>query len=293
LSNNLNKIALGTVQFGSEYGINNKTGILNDAELLNLLLLANKYEIDLLDTAYNYGNSETRIGNILESQNFNFKIISKAPRGVSGKNFDNFFNKSLDRLKINSIYGYLIHDFSDFEKDNELINSLSLLKSKSLVAKIGFSLYYPEQLEELLINNVELDIVQMPYNLADRRFEKYFIELKERNIEVHVRSVFLQGLFFLQSYELSKKLVSFIKFIDGINQLSLATKKSIENISLNFVFQNNLIDKIIIGVDKIEQLRSNLSQLDDCLTDTEFNLINEKLKHIVIPEQLLIPSNWN
>ena len=68
------KLALGTVQFGISYGINNDKGIPNDDEILNIFKLAKKESITSLDTSISYGNAEKRIAKL---SSFNFKVITK------------------------------------------------------------------------------------------------------------------------------------------------------------------------------------------------------------------------
>jgi len=167
------KLALGTVQFGLNYGINNKAGVLDDSDLLNLLKFAKFNKIYTLDTAHSYGDSEKRLGNLLHSIISDFNLVSKAPKGTNSENIKRFLIESLKRLKVNSIYGFLFHDFNDYLNDKNTFQSLLQLKKDQLVNKVGFSVYYPRQIEILLSDDIKFDLIQLPYNLADRRFEKY------------------------------------------------------------------------------------------------------------------------
>lgn len=288
----VSKLALGTAQFGLKYGINNKTGILSDEDIFKLLQYAHQNEIDTLDTAFNYGNSENRIGEILRKNEFSFNIISKAPSGSNKDTIIRYFNTSLIRLNTNCIYGYLLHDFNDYLKDNKILNPLYSLIEKQAIKKIGFSIYYPEQLERLLNDKVKFDIIQFPYNLVDTRFEKYFEILYERRVEIHIRSVFLQGLFFMECKNLPQKLIPFKDLLLKINALKIKINRSIENILLNFAVQNTYVSKVIIGIDTFEQLKKNIDELNYPLKENEIYLIKRELSEIDIPSELLIPSNW-
>lgn len=287
------KIALGTVQFGLKYGINNKSGVVEDEELYELLNCAYLIGVDTLDTAYNYGNSEKKIGNFISSFNRKFKIISKAPKGSNSITIKKYFQESLDNLNSDSLFGYMIHDFNDYLNDKKIFNSLSELRKSGLVKKIGFSIYYPEQLEILFTDEVNFDLIQLPYSLADRRFEKYFKLLKNRNVEIHIRSIFLQGLFFMKPEELPEKLKPFTEFNMKIDKISTESNRTIENIAINFVSQNNNIDKIVIGVDNKDQLQNNLKEINNRIETKALLNIKEELTEINIPKELLIPSNWN
>lgn len=287
------KIALGTVQFGLNYGINNKSGVLDDNSLSKLLSYGFEKGIDTLDTAFNYGNSEERIGNYLSNYNLPFQIISKAPKGSNPQNIQKYFQESLGKLKSDSIYGYILHDFDDYLNNKKIFNLLNDFKKSGLVKKIGFSIYHPEQLEVIFDDEVEFDLIQLPYNLADRRFENYFKELKSTGVEIHIRSVFLQGLFFMKPEELPENLKPFKNFLAAFNNLSKEANRKIENVALNFVAQNKYIDKIVIGVDNKDQLRNNLIQINNIIERETVLQIKDELNKLDLPKKILTPSNWN
>lgn len=286
------KIAIGTVQFGLNYGVNNKTGVPDFKEVERIFEIAKENNIDTLDTAYNYGKSEEIIGKIEYKIRKEFKIVTKAPKGVNRSNIENYFNESLKRLGVNKIYGYMFHDFEDFKRDNEVIRILNRKKEEGLVLKTGFSLYTPEELEYLLDRRIQFEIIQIPYNLADRRFKKYFKALKEAKIETHIRSVYLQGLFFKEKEELRNILQPFANFNQVLKETSKEIKRSIQSIALNFVLQNQEVDKAVIGIEKAEQLENNIDEAGNGLKEEEMKYLQEKLARIEISKELLIPTNW-
>lgn len=283
------KIALGSAQFGLNYGINNKNGKITDTEISKIFSYAKSVNINTIDTAQSYGNAEKVIGeHILETD---FKIITKIVFNEA-ENINSLIIKSLNNLKINKLYGLLFHDFKDYLKNPALLDEIKRQKDKGKLTKYGFSLYYPEQLERLFEDGILFDLVQVPYNVADRRFEKYFRELKEKNIEIHVRSIFLQGLFFINPNKLNKDLEPFGDFIITLNNISSKLNLGIENILINYVYRNALIDKMIIGIDNVKQLRANISELRAPITKDDYLYLCETIDNVFIPEKLLIPSNW-
>ena len=74
--NMMNKICLGSAQFGADYGIANKNGQVEQIEVKKILDYAATVKIDSIDTAIDYGNSEEIIG---QYANDRFKIGSKLP----------------------------------------------------------------------------------------------------------------------------------------------------------------------------------------------------------------------
>ena len=286
------KIVIGTVQFGLNYGINNKTGIPTNEEISKLLVFANQNGIETLDTAYDYGESEKRLGKLIKQNDLKFNLISKAPKTSNRKNIFRYFDESLKKLQKKYIYGYLLHDFSCYQNDPQIIKSLHYLKEINAVKKIGFSLENPEQLEKLFADNISFDLIQFPYNIVDRRFEPYFGELKRKNVVIHTRSVFLQGLFFMNPDELSPKLKPFKELLHKLKELSKKNNRTIANITLNFALQNEFINNVVLGIENIKQLTMNLCEVNNLQNYEKNRLIDLEIKKIQIPQELLLPSNW-
>src|SRR5690625_6191821 len=69
-----NKIGLGTVQFGMEYGISNQSGQTPPNEVSAILASFRKKGGNLIDTAIAYGSSEIVLGNAGVGE---FSVISK------------------------------------------------------------------------------------------------------------------------------------------------------------------------------------------------------------------------
>src|SRR3989344_1832186 len=185
----MNKLAMGTAQFGLDYGINNKQGKIPLKEIFKILDTCLLKGIDTLDTAPDYGDSEKKIGEYTRLKGSNFKIISKLPVNVNSQNLDTILNKSLSNLQTDKIYGIIFHNFQSYTAHPQVLENLYRYQEKGVVKKIGFSFYYNKNLELLLSKNIKFDIVQVPYSIFDGRFATYFPDLKKRGVEIHVRSV--------------------------------------------------------------------------------------------------------
>ena len=289
----LDKIVLGTAQFGLDYGINNKTGKIPKAEVYKILDSLKEYTINYIDTAQVYGESENVLGAYIKNNSSSFKIISKIHNCSPGE-IEKLTKESIQRLGVNNLYGMLLHNYDNYEKNPSIYKSIVSTKSEGLIEKAGFSLYYPNQLIKILDDNLEFDIIQIPYNLFDRRFEKYFQILKEKNVEIHVRSVFLQGLFFKQPGDLPPNLKEFSDHLLLLNDFSAKLGITIYELALLFVISNQLIDKAVIGIDNVDHLKAIIDVLND---NKKLEFVNSH-KSILIKleienETLLIPSNWN
>lgn len=282
------KLAIGSVQFGLTYGINNSEGQVTSSELKKILQTATENKIDTIDTAFAYGNSESNLGDAgIES----FKIVSKLPacNGLDPE-IRNTFLQSLQRLKRESIYGYLFHDYNTFLNHPSSWETLQSLKDENKVKKIGFSLYNPSDLEYLLDKKIEFDLIQIPFNAFDIRFASYFETLKEKGVEIHTRSAFLQGLFLRNSDTLPSFFDSVKEKLQEMKELAFASDISVSALCLNYVLSYPEIDKVVIGVDNASQLHENIKSV---LSFPKVALIKDKLTKLNVQDENIInPAKW-
>jgi len=283
------KIVLGSAQFGLDYGINNKKGKVLSSEVFKILNYANANGVSFIDTAYGYGDSEKVLGSILSSKKLFFDVVSKLPSCLADDVYK-YFNISLQNLQINSIYGYLIHDFNSFLKNLGIWHKLVELKNKKKIGKIGFSLYYPRELEYLLEKNYCFDIVQIPFNIFDQRFLPYLSLLKSKDVEVHVRSVFLQGLVFKNIKELEGIFFKHRRKLSKLREYANDLNVSVSSICLNFVLLHHFVDRVVIGVDSLNNLKENFGAL------RVIEQIKKNYGGLVLlkedDENFILPINW-
>ena len=281
------KIALGTVQFGLKYGINNQIGVPSDNEIRTIFDFLKENGVDTIDCAASYGDAESKVGKLSDPA---FNIITKFPETKEEKQLDIKLSTSLKFLKRNSIYGYMAHNADNLMDYPKIWDRLNSIKEKGIVKKIGYSLYTPLQLESLLKLGMIPDIVQLPFSLLDKKFERYLESLKSIGTEIHARSVYLQGLYFIEIESLPPKFKLIKPELHKLHKLCEQKKITMSSLALNFVINNIFIDKVVIGVDSIKQLRENISCLNDWVYDEE---VNETVNSIKVKSQeLLNPINW-
>jgi len=296
-----NKLVLGTAQLGLDYGIANKIGKPEENKAFEIMKYAIENGINYFDTAYSYGNSEIFIGKFLNlHKNYKNKvnIITKMPSLKNEKINEEIINKyffgSLKRLRRKSIYSYMVHDFNDIKKNSYLISKTFLkFKNDCYIKKIGVSVYDENQIK-FLLKNFNFDLIQIPINIFDQRLlnDDILIDLKKRGIDIYARSIFLQGLIFLDKNNLPSKFKSIKKYLEKSNYISLEYNISKEEIAILFINSINEVDKIIIGVEKIEQLKKNIEALnrseDFAEIDTAINFKNLFIKNM----KIIDPRKW-
>lgn len=287
----MNKIILGTVQFGLKYGINNDIGKPNFSQVKSILDYAFENNVNFLDTAEAYGNSHEIIGKYHSSSINKFKVITKyspkrtdLPQKVSDRIFHN-----LSVLDIDDLYCYMFHSYKDFNEYYRLFKpELIELKRLGKIKKIGVSLHHNKNINKL-IKLKEIDLIQIPFNLLDNNKKRKEILSQAKNIglEIHARSIFLQGLFFKDLNIIEGKPLILKKYLTKIE--NLIEKNQINNLALNYVYYNQNIDGVLFGVDSLNQLKKNIS----CINSSKFFNIFNKIDSINVEEEnLLDPSNW-
>ena len=255
-------LCLGTAQFGQDYGITNNTGIISNNELDKIFQSILKKEINFLDTADAYGNSQRIIGNKLNGKEI--KIITKFKTGVKKSfkkedinNLEFGFQESLKRLNKKSIDSYLLHDPKEFMKDNNdlLLSWLNNLKDRGLIKRIGVSIYEESDLNYIPLN--EIQVIQFPLSVYDQRLLKksFITKLKEHNISIHIRSIFLQGLLLQKSSNWPKFInKSFLNHHIYYQNKVLQNKLTLLESAISFIKKLDFPELILFGVTSSSEL---------------------------------------
>ncbi len=284
------KLGLGTVQFGLDYGISNAQGKSSTEEVCRILDCAAQHDITMLDSAPAYGDSEAVLGDSLVDNEI-FNIVTKTPH-FSTTNIEQelltSFAKSLTDLRVNSVYGLLVHRADNLlsAQGNALWDAMQELKQLSKVKKIGVSVYTVEQMEKILAS-YNVDIVQLPINVFNQEFlvSGMLSELKKMNIEVHARSVFLQGLLLMN--KLPKFLSRYTDIFDYYNDKLTEFELSKQAAALGFVKHISSLDVILLGVANEMELKQDIQIYNEMNID-----IRDFYQFACNDELLINPAKW-
>jgi hypothetical protein len=286
------KLALGTVQFGIDYGISSASGQVESQEVDAILNYARSKGIALLDTAPAYGNSEKVLGKIgvqdfkvvTKTRHFNETEISIGEAELMKKDFI----CSLENLKQDSVYGVLVHNADDLLKPGaeKLFDQLQELKQAEKIVKIGVSVYDRSQLQPIL-DNFDIDLVQLPFNILDRRMidSGMLATLQSKGIEVHVRSIFLQGLLLMSEKNRPDKFkrwsVLWRIWHEWLNDNKITALEA----TTRYAVSIPEISKVLVGVDTVDQLKEIVVASSGVLPDIPPEMLTNDV-------DLLNPSNW-
>ena len=257
------ELCLGTAQFGMHYGITNKSGQIDQKEINAIIKNAYTNKILFLDTAQNYGDAEIRIGktNLIKNK---FKVINKFShqRNIDFGyktliNWENYLKKSLNALKISNFDSFLIHSTKDLSKKNIffLLDWMESLKEKSIIKRIGVSIYEQKEIDKLPL--YKIDLIQLPLSIYDQRFliNGSINKLSAEGIAIHIRSIFLQGLI-LQAVENWPDFLS-SEFKNHHRNIQLDLKKrnySMLETVLRFSNSFKNIEAILFGITSNQEL---------------------------------------
>jgi aryl-alcohol dehydrogenase-like predicted oxidoreductase len=282
----VNRLALGTVQFGLPYGIANRAGQVTRAEAKAMLQLATKHGMDTIDTAIAYGESETCLGEIGTKD---FELVTKLPPVPEGcADISTWINgqvrASLTRLGRPAVYGLLLHKSEQLlsDKGAELYRALQELKDNSQIQKLGVSIYSPSELDALM-PRYHIDLVQAPFNLVDQRLNRtgWLQRLKNSGVEVHTRSAFLQGLLLMANADIPIQFSPWCTLWNRWQHWLSEHDASSLQACLAFPISFPEIDRVVVGADSVGQLaqilnvkkKVSIGEFPDLHCDDE-NLIN-------------------
>ena len=290
----LNKLILGTVQLGLNYGINNSFGKPSKEKAFDILNMAYYGGIRTLDTAEAYGNSQQVIGSFLnDNPKKKFNIITKLNANnklTKGELLDHIFS-NCKILNTESLEGYMFHNYNSFKKSVFLYEEILNAKIKGIILNAGISLYNNEEIEDIIDNYDGFDFIQIPFNLFDNESKRKSIIKKARlkGIKVHTRSCFLQGLLYKKNEDLKGTLKQSEPYLRQINSITKEAGFQIGNLALYYCLSKPYIDKVLIGVDSVEQLKENINWSQNAIG----NIILKKIDNIrVIENEILNPSMW-
>ena len=161
--------------------------------------------------------------------------------------------------------------------------SLLLPATVQLINKIGFSTYTPEQVD-FLLENFDFDLIQLPFNVFDNRLVegKQIKKLKDKGIEIHARSVFLQGVL-LNFNNLPEYFSAWTRQFKDYQEIVKKSELSLLEYALNFVLNTPEIDKVLVGV-------GSQQQLGEIIDAT--NKYNNLTSYTINDLELLNPSLW-
>ena len=277
---------------GLKYGINNSIGKISKKESDEIFIKAFENNIITLDTAETYGNAHEIIGKFHRNNtSFKFNVNTKLPNNIDLSQIDSKVSSYLKDLQIDQIETLMFHSYNSYHQNKLLIEKMVSLKKMGVIKNIGVSIYTNAEIESIL-NDDNISVVQLPFNLLDNLTQKNNLlnQIKKSGKISQSRSAFLQGIFFKDLNEKNKIIDQLKKELIQLKNLTIKYKCSMQELALSYCLCQKEIDNVLIGVDSSEQLVKNITAAKFKI---DIDLINEINKIKVENVDLINPSLWN
>ena len=260
---NISKITLGTAQLGMDYGIANKNGKPSFPEAMTLLDEAICGGVNSFDTAAHYGESENILGKYLANKNSGLFITTKfildEKNGISDDEIfmqtEKYLKQSLKSLGVPKISLYMMHRASDMIKyGKRAADALVMLKERNLAEYIGVSVYNAFEIDKMLELGV-FDAVQLPMGIMDQRLIRrdYIRRLNAAGVLIFVRSVFTQGLIFLD--HMPPGMEKAAKYVGKIRETAKKYNRSVGELALKFISGMQGVASLVLGAETAAQIK--------------------------------------
>lgn len=294
----ISKLGLGTVQFGLDYGFTKKK---TQDEVNSILETAVNNDVTLIDTAREYGDSESKIGNFISEFDNDFVIATKL-RLIDNLNDLDFntlensiyssVNESLDSLSLDKIPILQLHQTDEILfKNVDFWEVIAQLKEDNLIDLFGVSVYGLEETQFILNNFTDsVDFFQIPYNIFDRRFEDMYDILSDNSVGLISRSTFLKGIIPCSLEDVPKELDGIKYFKKELEELTNSLDLRVDELANLFVYSNDFINSTIFGVNSSEELEKNIMTLDKYNDELFENVDFDKLR--IYDVNLIDPRLW-
>ena len=280
------KLAIGTVQFGFDYGVANQSGQVKSDGIQSILDLAYKNDINTLDTAKAYGESEGSIGKYIKQSETSWNVVTKV---VGENNVNNQIQDSINKLTVKP-KAVLAHSAEVYLAKN-FQREIQKAKKNDFIQCFGVSLYNEDEINVVLESDLKPDIIQIPMNILDTQLYRRGVLRKifDKGIEIHVRSAFLQGLFYLSAMDLEKRFSDVVPQLDNLKTIAGNVGLTLAELSLLWLTSLKEVSKVIIGVNNVNQLKAHLETLKKNVDESIFE---EALSIHYENENILNPSLW-
>lgn len=295
----MNKLCLGTVQFGLDYGINNTQGKPAIEDVFTMLDEAIAQGITCFDTAYAYGTAEELLGQYGINR-YDVKVITKLkPNLIQEENknvvkiVEEQIRQSLQRINIEVLDGYLLHTPMDFYNPY-VMEGLASAKEKGLIKKLGVSIYEAAHALDV-VKSGRVDYIQIPYSIFDQRLDQtdFFEMARKNNVTVYGRSAFLQGLILMENDKIPGHLAKVKEYLWQYDEIIKKYGFSRAAAAFLFSYTHPGIDYVVFGVDNVDQLQENILLSNN--HNIDFSACRAEISNHFkeVEKTIIFPSLWS
>jgi len=293
-NNTISKLSLGTVQFGLSYGIANQEGQPSQEDVNRIIEYVYKEGINCFDTAQAYGNSEEVLGKALLGKKDDVYVISKLKSELFIEKLSDNIERSLKHLAIDKLYALLLHDSTLlYEWKDKYSTVVKDLKLQNKIVHFGVSIYTDEDFC-LALENDAIEFIQIPFSLFDQRaiHKRWLEKAQAKNKLIFIRSIFLQGLFFMDVDALPQNLLMARTYIEKLQEYCDKLSISRTQLALSFVDTLAKDALLLFGCDNLQQAKENIETYNN-LSILEPSIIQSLVSDFKdIDASIYNPTKW-
>ena len=296
----ISRLVVGGVQFGLPYGIANRLGKPPYESVLAIVRRAFAAGVNALDTAALYGESEAVLGRVIHELDLKEKAFVTSKLGsVKGSTdgkpqaVQHFVRESvigsLTNLGLEQLSLYLLHRVHDLP----YLDSVLALKDQGFICHVGVSVYTPAEALRA-VSTAGVEAIQCPTSLLDQRFlrENVFVRAREERVAIFARSVYLQGLLAIPEDDIPAQLAAVKPVRRALEETAANLGISLIELALRFVDSLQEARAIVVGMESVEQVESNLRFFDkDPLPQDVMATLRSQVPDL--PESILHPGQWS
>ena len=196
------------------------------------------------------------------------KCACTQPAGASEADVERELTQSVEQsltlLGIKKVNCLLLHNAADMTRYGEYVpRALERIVRRGYADAVGVSVYYPAEVEELLKHDL-YRATQLPMSLFDQRCARLLPRLREQGVAVFVRSVFLQGLFFLDPDAMEDPALRryAAPHVSVLRALAQEAGVSVAQLAVSFIRDMPGVTSLVLGADNPAQVRENVALLE-------------------------------
>lgn len=294
------RLVVGTVQFGLPYGIANRVGQPSLDDVCAILSYAVDHGATTLDTAAEYGESESVLGRALRTIGALDRVTvitkvrpvrhmakEKTPENVRHWIRDSV-HASLARLGLDVLPLCLFHDTNDID----YLDILLELRKEGLVQHVGVSVLTPDQMPWVL-SVPEVEAIQIAASMLDQRIHRAgdLARGAAAGLAIFVRSIYLQGLLVMPIQEIIPALQRVIPVRQALEQIAADAGLTMAEMALRYGLSLHGVTGVLTGVETLEQMQANAAFVArGPLAPDVVKAIHDAVPDL--PDTILFPWHW-
>lgn len=283
----MTQLVLGTAQFGAEYGAMNTVGRLSDDGVSEVCAAAVRGGVGVFDTSPYYGDAQSRLGRAFSGAS-KPRYSSKFGLDSADPDLSTMLRQTLADLQVSALEALLFHRVEDLRdpRASAACEALRSMRERGVVAQVGASVYDASDLEAALELMPDLDIVQVPGNVLDRRLLDHprLIDFHRRGGTVHVRSAYLQGVLLAPAAGVPEKLSGLRPALAAIRTAASAHDVTLIELLLGFLKHHPVVDAVVVGALSAREMQQTIMAWNEAAA--------LDLDVPQVPDALLDPRKW-